>query len=82
MKDEDFKVQLFRFIDTFPTLRTPEQVHTHLADYLSQPGVTLPSGLGLGLGAGKLMKGTMTKMVAGRITAASTRARGRGGADV
>jgi RHH-type proline utilization regulon transcriptional repressor/proline dehydrogenase/delta 1-pyrroline-5-carboxylate dehydrogenase len=73
MQDEGFKVQLFRFIDTFPTLRTPKQVHTHLADYLSQPGVTLPPGLGLGLGAGKLMKGTMTKMVAGRITAMAQR---------
>ena len=73
MQDDGFKVQLFRFIDTFPTLRTPEQVHTHLADYLSQPGVTLPPGLGLGLGAGKLMKGTMTKMVAGRITSMAQR---------
>ncbi|MCH2149277.1 MAG: proline dehydrogenase family protein, partial [Phycisphaerales bacterium] len=73
MQDEGFKVQLFRFIDTFPTLRTPEQVHTHLADYLSQPGVTLPPGLGIGLGAGKLMKGTMTKMVAGRITSMAQR---------
>ena len=62
MKDEHFKVQFFRFIDTFPTLRTPEQVHTHLEDYLSQPGVTLPPGLGVGLGAGKLMKGTMSKL--------------------
>ncbi|MEE2719269.1 MAG: hypothetical protein VX727_05760, partial [Planctomycetota bacterium] len=46
MQDEGFKVQLFRFIDTFPTLKTPEQVHEHLMDYLSQPGVTLPSGMG------------------------------------
>ena len=40
MKDEEFKVQLFRFVDAFPMLRTPEQVHSHLVDYLSQPGVT------------------------------------------
>ena len=73
MKDEHFKVQFFRFIDTFPTLRTPEQVHTHLEDYLSQPGVTLPPGLGVGLGAGKLMKGTMSKVVAGRITSMAQR---------
>ncbi|MEE8460029.1 MAG: hypothetical protein V3S08_09145, partial [Phycisphaerales bacterium] len=33
MKDEAFKVQLFRFVDTFPTLRTPAAIHDHLADY-------------------------------------------------
>ena len=30
MEDENFKIQLFRFIDTFPTLKTPEQVPDHL----------------------------------------------------
>ena len=44
MKDEAFKVQLFRFVDAFPMLRTPDQVHDHLTDYLSQPGVTPPPG--------------------------------------
>ena len=42
MKDPAFKVQLLRFIDVFPMLRTPEQVHEYLWEYLSQPGVTLP----------------------------------------
>ena len=73
MQDEAFKIQLFRFIDTFPTLRTPAQVHSHLVDYLSQPGVTLPSGMGIGLSAGGLLKGTMTKVVSGRITAMAER---------
>ena len=27
MKDEAFKVQLFRFVDAFPMLRTPDAVH-------------------------------------------------------
>ena len=26
MKDDAFKVQLFRFVDTFPMLKTPEQI--------------------------------------------------------
>ncbi len=68
MKDEAFKVQLFRFVDTFPTLKTPAQVHEHLVDYLTQPGVTLPPFLGMGLKAGGLLKGTMTKTVSGQIT--------------
>jgi RHH-type proline utilization regulon transcriptional repressor/proline dehydrogenase/delta 1-pyrroline-5-carboxylate dehydrogenase len=67
MKDEAFKVQLFRFVDAFPTLKTSEQVHDHLEDYLSQPGVTLPPGLGVGLKAGGLAKGLVAKTMSGRI---------------
>jgi RHH-type transcriptional regulator, proline utilization regulon repressor / proline dehydrogenase / delta 1-pyrroline-5-carboxylate dehydrogenase len=69
MKDPAFKIQLFRFIDVFPMLKTPEQVHDCLADYLGQPGVTLPPGMGLGLAAGGLAKGLMAKTITGRITA-------------
>ncbi len=67
MKDQDFKVQLFRFVDVFPMLTTPEQVHDHLADYLSQPGVTLPPGMDLGLKAGGIAKGLMTKTISSQI---------------
>jgi RHH-type proline utilization regulon transcriptional repressor/proline dehydrogenase/delta 1-pyrroline-5-carboxylate dehydrogenase len=73
MKDEAFKVQLFRFVDTFPTLRTPEAIHDHLADYLAQPGVTPPPGLGLGMKAGGLLKGAFARTVAGQITAMGQR---------
>ena len=73
MQDEGFKIQLFRFVDTFPTLVTPEQVHEHLVDYLTQPEVTLPSGLGLGLKAGGIAQGTMTKTVTSQITKMATR---------
>ena len=52
MKDPAFKVQLFRFIDVFPMLHTPALVHAYLTDYLSQPGVTLPPGMDIGLKAG------------------------------
>jgi RHH-type transcriptional regulator, proline utilization regulon repressor / proline dehydrogenase / delta 1-pyrroline-5-carboxylate dehydrogenase len=68
MKDEGFKVQLFRFVDTFPTLKTPEQVHDHLVDYLTQPEVTPPPFLSMGLKAGGMMKGALTKTVSGQIT--------------
>ena len=69
MKDPAFKVQLLRFIDVFPMLRTPEQVHECLWEYLSQPGVTLPPAVDLGVKAGGLAKGLLAKTVAGRITA-------------
>ncbi|MDP6541141.1 MAG: proline dehydrogenase family protein, partial [Phycisphaerales bacterium] len=68
MQDEAFKIQLFRFVDTFPMLVTPEQVHEHLTDYLTQPDVKLPPGLGVGLKAGGLLQGTMTKTVTSQIT--------------
>ena len=57
MKDPAFKLQLFRFIDVFPMLHTPAMVHDYLTDYLSQPGVTLPPGMDIGLKAGGLAKG-------------------------
>ena len=48
MKDQEFKVQLFRFVDAFPVLTTPEMVHDHLVDYLTQPGVKTARGHGRG----------------------------------
>lgn len=68
MKDPQFKVQLFRFIDVFPMLGTPELVHEYLLDYLTQPGVTLPPGMKQGLMAGGLAKGLMTKTISKGIT--------------
>ena len=68
MKDHEFKVQLFRFVDAFPALTTPEMVHDHLMDYLTQPGVKLPPFLATGLKAGGVAKGLMTKTVSGQIT--------------
>jgi len=67
MEDPAFKVQLFRFIDVFPTLATPEQVHDYLADYLSQPNVSLPWGMQFGLKAGGLAKTTLTRTIAAQI---------------
>ncbi len=68
MQDEGFKIQLFRFVDTFPMLNTPALVHDHLVDYLTQPGVTPPPGFGLGLKAGGLLKGALAKTVSSQIT--------------
>jgi RHH-type transcriptional regulator, proline utilization regulon repressor / proline dehydrogenase / delta 1-pyrroline-5-carboxylate dehydrogenase len=69
MKDPAFKLQLFRFIDVFPMLNTPEMVHDYLVDYLSQPEVTLPPMMELGLKAGGVAKGLFAKTVAARVTA-------------
>ena len=68
MKDPAFKLQLFRFIDVFPMLKTADLVHDYLIDYLTQPGVTLPPSIGLGLKGAGLAKGIMAKGIAGGIT--------------
>jgi RHH-type transcriptional regulator, proline utilization regulon repressor / proline dehydrogenase / delta 1-pyrroline-5-carboxylate dehydrogenase len=67
MKDHNFKVQLFRFVDAFPALTTPEMVHDHLVDYLTQPGVKAPPFMDLGLKAGGVAKGMMTKTISSQI---------------
>lgn len=68
MKDQAFKVQLFRFVDAFPSLTTPEMVYDHLTDYLTQPGVKPPPGMDLGLKAGGLAKGLLTRTISSQIT--------------
>jgi len=68
MKDEAFKVQLFRFVDTFPMLKTSDQIHEHLIDYITQPGVTPPPAMALGIKAGGLAKGLFAKTMSGQIT--------------
>jgi RHH-type proline utilization regulon transcriptional repressor/proline dehydrogenase/delta 1-pyrroline-5-carboxylate dehydrogenase len=43
--DEAFKVQLFRFIDVLPTLKTPAQIKRLVEEYFGQkPGPRLPAG--------------------------------------
>ncbi len=67
MKDKNFKVQLFRFVDAFPSLTTPDLVHDHLVDYLTQPGVRPPPGMDLGLKAGGVAKGLMARTISSQI---------------
>jgi RHH-type proline utilization regulon transcriptional repressor/proline dehydrogenase/delta 1-pyrroline-5-carboxylate dehydrogenase len=73
LADEGFKTELFRFVDVFPVLRTPEQIHAHLLEYLEQPGVTLPKGMGVALKAGGLLKGTLAGTVTSQITSMAER---------
>ena len=64
-----FKVQLFRFVDVFPMLRSSAQVHEVLVDYFTAPGVTLPPGFELGLRASGLAKGAASRLIARQIEA-------------
>jgi RHH-type proline utilization regulon transcriptional repressor/proline dehydrogenase/delta 1-pyrroline-5-carboxylate dehydrogenase len=51
MKDEQFKVQLFRFVDVLPTLTSASEVSRHLTEYLDNDQVKLSPALRLGLKA-------------------------------
>jgi RHH-type proline utilization regulon transcriptional repressor/proline dehydrogenase/delta 1-pyrroline-5-carboxylate dehydrogenase len=50
MEDERLKVELFRFVDVFPTLGSRAEMARHLREYFGQPGLHAPRLLGLGIG--------------------------------
>ena len=49
MNDPALKVQLFRFVDTLPYLRTGSEVSRHLREYLTEAGEELPSWIHRGI---------------------------------
>ena len=49
LDDALVRVQLFRFIDALPALKTTDSVRRHLAEYLGEAGDRVPWWLGLGL---------------------------------
>jgi RHH-type transcriptional regulator, proline utilization regulon repressor / proline dehydrogenase / delta 1-pyrroline-5-carboxylate dehydrogenase len=51
MDDERLKVEMFRFVDVFPTLRSGADVARHLREYFLQEGVDPPRALRWALGA-------------------------------
>src|SRR5688572_7705845 len=65
LSDEKFKVQLFRFIDVFPVLKTPAEVHAHLTEYLQ--GIELPTAMAMSLKAGGWFKGTLASTIAAQV---------------
>ncbi len=51
MADERLKVELFRFVDVFPTLHSATEIDRHLHEYFEQPGLETPHLLRMGLWA-------------------------------
>ncbi|GAB4310945.1 MAG: proline dehydrogenase family protein [Candidatus Sumerlaeia bacterium] len=80
MRDESFKVDMFRLVDVLPVLDSPAEVARHVREYLLKEGRELPglltaalkaasSGLTAGLGAAAIRKnvGDMAgRFIAGR----------------
>src|SRR5258708_22655827 len=47
MSQKDVKVQLFRFVDVLPLLRTPASIVRHLREYFAEAGDGVPGWLRL-----------------------------------
>lgn len=63
MKNEQFKTQMFRFVDVLPYLNSGAEVARHLKEYFSENGGELPSVFNLGVGMGSLAPGLMAGAV-------------------
>ena len=71
MRDEELKVQLFRFVDVLPMLRSSESVTDHLHEYLDGVRDRLPSAARVALGVARRMPFTRAAVArAARLSAA------------
>jgi RHH-type proline utilization regulon transcriptional repressor/proline dehydrogenase/delta 1-pyrroline-5-carboxylate dehydrogenase len=66
MRDDAFRIQMFRFIDVFPYLTRSEAIAGHLQEYFGTPELKLPSVLQWGIKVGSATSFT-AKMVAKSI---------------
>ena len=65
MKDESFKIQLFRFIDLFPALSRNRQVTRFFREYFEEIGESLPEVFrwGINVSTGPMMSLMMAPVV-------------------
>ncbi len=54
MRDPGFKTEMFRFVDVFPVLTTPDEVSRHIQEYLLRPGLKVPTALKVALKSASL----------------------------
>ncbi len=50
MADERLKVEMLRFVDVFPTLRSRPEIARHLREYFTREGIATPTALRWGIG--------------------------------
>jgi len=73
MKNENFKVQLFRFVDVLPYLNTSDSLTRHIDEYFAGDDQDVPKVLKMGAGVmgtglgGKLAAGIMAKAIRSNI---------------
>ncbi|HVX86002.1 MAG TPA: proline dehydrogenase family protein [Phycisphaerae bacterium] len=67
LQNDRFKNELFRFIDVFPSLKTPAAINQHLHEYLLRPDLDLPPGLAFALNAGNLLKSAQAAALTAQV---------------
>lgn len=67
MRNENFKVQLFRFVDVFPYLNTTESLTRHIQEYFASGDQEMPSALKWGAKGAGMGKGLTGKILAKTI---------------
>src|SRR5690606_40128971 len=68
MKNEKFKVQMFRFVDVLPYLTSSQEVAKHLKEYFGDLGEESSGILSFGLGVGSLAPGITAAAIRKNIT--------------
>lgn len=68
MKNENFKTQMFRFVDVLPYLNSGSEVARHLKEYFAENGEKLPPVFNFGLGMGSLAPGLLAGAVKKNVT--------------
>lgn len=68
MKNQDFKTQMFRFVDVLPMLESGSEVSRHLKEYFAEGDGQLPSVFNLGLGMGSLAPNLMANTIKKNVT--------------
>tara|TARA_B100001248_G_scaffold262733_1_gene261882 strand:+ start:936 stop:3899 length:2964 start_codon:yes stop_codon:yes gene_type:complete len=63
MRNEQFKTQMFRFVDVLPYLQKSSEVSRHLKEYFAESGDKLPSIFNFGVGIGSLAPGILATTV-------------------
>ena len=68
MKNTQFKINMFRFVDVLPYLNSGSEVHRHLKEYFTEGGEKLPSFFNFGMGVGALAPGLLAKSLRKNVT--------------
>ncbi len=63
MKNDQFKTQMFRFVDVLPYLNSGAEVARHLKEYFAENNNELPAVFNLGMGMGSLAPSLMAGAV-------------------
>ncbi len=77
MKNENFKVQLFRFVDVMPYLNTPESLLRHIREYFATGDSDVPAVLRWGAGTASGIGGALTGKLMGSTIRSNIEAMGR-----